>query len=310
MFALPTLLLLGNLGAANLVPNGDFEEGLAHWGTLWTREPGVGQVALDAQVRHGGKNSARIEHRGERDWSFDPQVRVQVRPGDLFELQVWVRIEGQGRATLCVVTYEEKGQVLQWVFAGRSVGRTRGWHRLRSRFVVPRNVAALHPRLIGGGPATVWLDDFSLVKEGNVMEMRRPGMPEQLTISNATLSVTLHTADGTLLVRDRRTGQTWEQRPLVQDVVLMSAEKTAANRVEMSLLHAPSGLEVKAVLQLDGDRPYRLPDGTEVAPRGFRITAPPRSLPPRQQTKVASTGGVQALAEPKGIFSVFFRLVL
>ena len=69
-----------------------------------------------------------------------------------------VRVQGQGRATLSVVTYDAKGKVLQWMFAGRSVRRPCDWRHVRSRFIIPRNVAVIRPRLTGMGPATVWLD--------------------------------------------------------------------------------------------------------------------------------------------------------
>ena len=97
-----------------LVPNGGFEEGLSGWGGLWTREPGAGEVVLDSSIRHGGDRSARVEHTGQRDWSFDPDVRVSVQPGDIFELSAWVKIEGKGRATICVVTYDAKGAVVNY----------------------------------------------------------------------------------------------------------------------------------------------------------------------------------------------------
>lgn len=76
---------------------------------------------------------------------------------------------------------------------------------------------------------------------------------EKLTLRNAVLSVTLNT-DGTLTVLDRRTRRTWTQRPLAQDVTMKGARQEG-NRVVMSLLHAPSQLQVEGVLQLDGDKP-------------------------------------------------------
>lgn len=77
---------------------------------------------------------------------------------------------------------------------------------------------------------------------------------EKLTLRNATLSVTLNAADGTLTVLDQRTRRTWTQRTLAQDVALKSARQEG-NRIVMSLLHAPSSLQVEGVLQLDGDKP-------------------------------------------------------
>jgi len=171
--------------SANLVANGAFEEtkqGRASgWTELWTRKPGCGEVTLDREVFRSGRHAARIEHRGAEDWSYSAENRLDVRRGDLFTLQAWVKIEGTGNTTIGVVTYDEKGKALEWTFGGRTAAGPRDWHLLRSRFVIPRNVVAIGPRLIGYRPATVWLDDFSLAKEGNVIEMRPEDMPERLS---------------------------------------------------------------------------------------------------------------------------------
>jgi hypothetical protein len=244
-------------GSANLIANGGFEEteqGQAlGWSRLWTREPGRGRVVFDREVSHGGNCAARIEHQGAADWSFNSEKLLDVRSGDLFALQGWVKIQGTGNATLGVVTYDENGKALEWDFGGRTATGPSNWRLLRSRFVIPRNVVTIHPRLIGSRPATVWLDDVSLVKEGNVMEMRPKEIPERLSASNGIISVTLDTADATLSVTDKRTGQIWQQRAFAEDLVLRSAE--AAGDIELALLHVPSGMDVQAAVRLDQGRP-------------------------------------------------------
>ena len=243
--------------SANLVANGGFEEveqGRAlGWAQLWTRKPNSGEAALDKQVFHSSSYAVRIEHQGTEDWSFSSEKRLDVRPGDIFTIQAWVKIKGTGNTTLSVITYDEKGKALDWTFGGRTVTGSCDWHLLRSRFVIPRNVVSIGPRLIGYRPATVWLDDFSLTKEGNVVEMRPKDMPAKLSISNATISLTLHTEDATLSVIDKRTGKGWQQRSLAEGAILRSAK--VADGIEMTLLDAPSGMDVQTVLQLESDHP-------------------------------------------------------
>lgn len=247
----------------NLVSNGGFEAGLSNWGKLWTREPDVGQVVLDDGNCYSGKCSARIEHKGEEDWSFGPEIQIDVESGELFELQAWVKIEGKGGATLCVVTYDENDETIEWTFAGRSIRGDSDWHRLHTRFAVPRNVVQIHPRVIGDGPATVWLDDFSIERgvrilrceKGNVMEMRNKEMPEMLTLNNDAISIALQTANATLSVLDKRTGKTWRQRHLTQNLILKNAKSINEMKIEMEMFHVGSGLELKAVLRLDDDLP-------------------------------------------------------
>ena len=257
LYAVLSLYCCSEETSANLVANGGFEEveqGRASgWAQLWTRKPGSGEVTLVKEVSHSGSYAARIEHRGADDWSFSSEKRLDVKPGDLFTLQAWVKIKGTGNTTIGVITYDEKGKALEWTFGGRTAAGPSDWHLLRSRFVIPRNVVAIGPRLIGYQPATVWLDDFSLVKEGNVMDTRPKDMPETLSISNATISLTLHTEDATLSVTDKRTGQSWRQQSLAEGVILRSAK--IGDGIEMTLLDAPSGMDIQTVLQLEPDRP-------------------------------------------------------
>ena len=257
-------LLLGMLicywsegASANLVANGGFEEteqGRASgWAQLWTREPACGQAALDKEVRHSGDYSVRIEHKGTQDWSLASEKRLDVKSGDLFTIQGWVKTEGPGSATIGVIAYDEDGNAVDWTLGGRTTAGAAEWRLLRSRFVIPRNVATIHPRLIGNGPATVWLDDFSLVKEGNVMEMRSKDAPQSLTIGNAAISLTVDTADASLSVTDKRTGHIWRQQSSAEGAILRIAK--IADSIEMTLLDGPSGMDVETVLAVEPDSP-------------------------------------------------------
>src|SRR6266498_330481 len=79
--------------ADNLVTNGGFESGLTQWRPFWSRETGAGSVSTDHQVMRTGSASACIEHRGTNDWSFEPDLRIPVQPGDIFQLEAWVKLE-------------------------------------------------------------------------------------------------------------------------------------------------------------------------------------------------------------------------
>lgn len=78
-------------------------------------------------------------------------------------------------------------------------------------------------------------------------------LPPELTVTNAVLAVTLRTADGTLAVHDRRTGQTWSQQRLARNVAVTGAKLDQG--IRMTLRDAASGLEVTAVLKLERGQP-------------------------------------------------------
>ena len=251
------LLILFTLAAPaaageNLLVNGDFEQGLTGWSPLWSRTPS-GSVALDRNVRHGGVQSAKIEHSGSRDWSFHQQKPREVQPGQLYELSGWVRVRGEGTASLCVTLRDKDDKVIDWTFAEQSSGATDDWRFLRSRFTIPPSARTMLVRWIGYRPATVHIDDTRLELQGTIDALRGKNLPPSLRIANAMLDVTLDTADGTLAVVDRRSGRRWTQRPESPTVVL--GARSVADGLEVDLLEPSELLHVKATLRLDAQRP-------------------------------------------------------
>jgi len=251
---LATLALTFCRGAA-ILTNGGFESGLGGWRPLWTRDAKVGTLILDSATAHRGKNSARVEHRGENDWSLEPALRVPVQAGDVFELEAWLKLESRGAsATLCVSTHDAPGKALDWSYGERSLHDSADWQRVQTRFIVPPGVAQIQPRLIGHGPLVVWLDDYSLERTGNVSAMRPTNLLGTLGIKNSALEVSLSTSNATLSVLDRRTGQRFEQNPLSSDVTLTGAT-TQRDQLQLKLFHVASGQEIAGTIRLEHDLP-------------------------------------------------------
>jgi len=226
------------------------------WLPLWTRERGAGSSSLDTKVQREGNPSIRVEHRGARDWSLSARERIPVREGDLLEIRAWVKVQGPGQGTIGVVTHDRSGKVLEWARGARSAREGKGWQHLRSRLVIPPGVVEILPRLIGSGKATVWMQGFTIQGVGNLKDLRRGDLPDELEIRNEAISVKLQTGDLTLSILDRRNGATWRQEPLDRNLVLKNA--TTGRGLMLDLLHVPSGLDLKASLELDGNRPELL----------------------------------------------------
>ncbi|MEI8312466.1 MAG: carbohydrate binding domain-containing protein, partial [Verrucomicrobiota bacterium] len=178
----------GSFGGA-LLRNGDFERGTEGWNALWSRGEGAGSAALDTAERHGGTQSLRIEHTGREDWSLAQARGLNVQAGEIYELSAWCRVRGPGRVTLGVVTRDGDGKTIDWAYGAKSAHETDGWIFLRSHFIIPPGVAAIWPRLIGDGPVTVWCDDFSLTRQGNLSELRVQGLPEAVVARNAAIGL-------------------------------------------------------------------------------------------------------------------------
>lgn len=243
-------------GTPNLLGNGGFERDLDGWTPLWTRERGAGTLALDEDTRREGARAARVEHAGDEDWSLAHGLLLEVRPGAILELSAWVRVRGAGVATLSVVTYGAGEDVRDWSHGARSAREAGEWRRLRSRFVVPPGVAAIRPRVIGSGPATVWLDDVSLARRGDLDDLRRRDLPSSVSVRNEAVELTLRTVDAALEARDLRSGRTWVQRSAEGTLIVLDAGKADGGRaIALRLLDPASMREVAATARLDGDRP-------------------------------------------------------
>lgn len=239
--------------AESLLANGGFEQGLAEWHDLWTRDANCISATLDSREWHGGSKSLRLEHRGDKDWSLAHTLRVKVLPGDIFEYAAWVRVEGRGMAILSVVTQDAKGNTLDWAHGKRVVHERGAWHLLKSRFVVPSGTATIWPRLIGDGPATIWCDDFTLTRQGSLGEMRKAGLPAHTTFSNNVVSVALRTADATFTVTDHRTGRVWVQQADTAPLLVTSAKARPSSLV-IKLLDASTLQELNVTAEL---KPHR-----------------------------------------------------
>ncbi|MGB8353534.1 MAG: glycoside hydrolase [Chthoniobacteraceae bacterium] len=251
--------LLADSPGENLLKNGGFESGTEGWNPFWTRDEGAGKLTLDTAERHGGTQSARIEHTGQHDWSLAHSLILKVHPGEIFELSAWVRFQGAGNAMLGVVTRDATGTAIDWVYGGQLTRETKGWSLLRSRFIIPPGIVTINPRLIGEGPATVWCDDFTLTGQGSLDALRAPGLPEALALHNTTLDVTFHTRDATFSITDHRSKRTWNQRASGAQMIVLDAKPATAaaaqNTINLQLLDPLTMAKITATARLDPATP-------------------------------------------------------
>jgi hypothetical protein len=257
----------------NRIANGTFQEGLSRWNTFWARDAEGGQVILDERRARTGRQSVRIEHAGARDWNLDLAERLPVEAGEVYELSAWVQVEGEHHAGISVVLRDAAGEVLDWSFASQSNRRSDDWRHLVTRFAIPRGTATIHPRLLGHGPATVWLDDVRLARTGSLGGLEGE-LPAELTVANEWLSVALDTAEAALSVTDRRNGATYRQLPAGG---LMLVEAAAEDRqLTMRLVQHEGVAYFAATVTLDAAEPEFI---VELTGEG-ELTAPLRFPPP------------------------------
>ncbi len=250
MFWFCTILLPGSVLAGTASQPAPADP-MSAWRPLWTRQEGTGTAAVDDKTLHNDHPCVRIDHTGQQDWGIVRRQGLAVATGDILEISAWIKLEGEGRAAIDMAAYDAAGKVVDWMLGARWAAAPQGWQRLRSRAVVPAGVVRIEPRLVGSEPATVWVDGFACFRTATVQALRKADLPEEVTIENPALSVTLDTADATLRVLDKRTERTWSQKAFQPDVIVLDAAVDRNERMALRLHHVPSGMDIQAQVQFD-----------------------------------------------------------
>ncbi len=226
----------------------------AGWEMVWSRDSGSAELGPDPAVKHSGERSARVTHRGGKDWSLNGAGPVEAKAGDVFEVGAWLKIEGSGSATPCVAAIDASGKTVDWSLGDAPVRGPSDWSLAESRFLVPDGVVRLLPRVIGTSQGTIWIDDFSLRRVGNVAEMRSRDLAGSVAISNAVLRVAFDTATGAMEVEDRRTGGVVRQSAGTP-VVVKWAKVEGASTLRVGAWDPVEGLDLEITVEMDPSGP-------------------------------------------------------
>jgi len=255
-------LLLGFLapGApqpANLLPNGDFSSGLAGWNPLWTREPNSGEASIDPQTYHSSPPGVKIEFRGFQDWGL-VRPPLPVKPGQAFTYRFWVKAENHPNVSLSVTLYDEKNQALNWNYVQIPLPAQSGWQLMETSFTVPGGTAFIQPRIIGLGPAKLWVDDFSLTPlvKTSTPSSGKTASPA-LELENPVIRLAFHPKQAVFVLRDKRNGFTWSQGfdPQIKVLKARKIEVLGKKQLDLTLLQSPGGLKVRAQIALEREFP-------------------------------------------------------
>ena len=249
-------------GAPNVLVNPGLEGAVsadgvpAGWTALWTRDEGAGQLAVDGTVAHGGTASLKVTHSGARDWAVSQEAILRVEPLDVFAIGAWLRGEGLERsADISVVLRGADGTAISWMHGRRGRSGTYDWQRVEGRFIVPRGAATVQFRLTGSGPGTVWMDDASLVKVGNIAQMRTAAAEGRHMLENEAIRLVFDAQTATFALTDKRVDHTWAQLPVGEAVVVTDVRQTDdGSALQIRLRDVVDDIELIATVRL-GDGP-------------------------------------------------------
>jgi len=200
-----------------------------------------------------------VVHTGKQDWSLAGFPRIPVKPGDIFEITCQVKLASPGGWTSAetgVVLRDGQEKPLAWSFGGAVATAPCEWTELSSRFVVPNNIATIEPRLIGGGPVSVWAKGYVVKRVGTVQGRVNPAMPKQIELRGTGIKATVDCTSGGFSVTDSRTGRVWSQTVSGADWIVLNAVKTdTPAAVTLTLLNTASAREVRARVSIAKEAP-------------------------------------------------------
>ena len=152
--------------AAGLLQNGDFEAGIAHWGTRhdWYEQPkGAGLSAItvaDGEGR-GGSRALKIVGNANRG------IAMQVPPAypGRYRASGWIKCDGLDAAS-AVILAEWIGRDGTWL-RGDTVGKVTGtqdWQHVEATLEPPPGTRSVHLDLLttDANHGTAWFDDVTL----------------------------------------------------------------------------------------------------------------------------------------------------
>jgi hypothetical protein len=286
LVSLGAVLLVSGLAQAqsgNLAVNPGFEQPLSvGWPSMWEREPGA-TTATQSTDAHSGSYSLQVTHTGEQDWCVTQDTLLTVAGGDIFELSGWIKCSSvTGEVNYSVVTRDAGGNAIDWVFGPAGSSGTHDWQPVLTHFVTPDSCATIQLRVVGWGPGAAWFDDVSLVKEGNVIDIRGPA--EDIAIGNSLVSVVFHTGSATFTCTDLRNGRVYQQlatsglpvvlhaepHPEAHAITATLWEPASDLKLQLRLDVAPSAAEFRCELSATGavardfpyPAPFSAPDGS------------------------------------------------
>ena len=197
-----------------------------------------------------------VTHAGSQDWSLGGFPRIAVKFGDIFEIVSKVKAETKAEwanAETGVILRDDKGKETSWSYGGTAASAPCGWTELKSRFIVPKGVVSIEPRLIGQGAVSVWVDGYTVARAGTILERVSPQLKGQQNFVNGDLSLACDFASGSVTVTDARTGRAWRQDLAGQGWLAIAAEQLPSapqTGVALTLLNPETTREIRATFTL------------------------------------------------------------
>ena len=202
-FTLAMFLFAATASLAQLV-NPGFESGTTGW-HFWARAVDSASMQLATTNCHLGSQCMDVTSMGSQDWTLFQSGRQSVKPGELWQLNLWTRLDSlPGSAQLSFETQDSLGTVLSWSAGAKDFAKgDTGWTLQSTNLAIPKGCKYIIPRLVGYGHGHLRVDDmgFSLTDSA-------PVVTTPLQVANDSLRAWIDPIDLSLTMRDSITGDT------------------------------------------------------------------------------------------------------
>ncbi len=222
----------------------------------WARDAKTKKIEVTNKTSDGFD----LIYEGAADFSVNGMPVVEVKAGDKFRLSCdTAELKNdlqQGKLSLGVVLYDDKGEVVSWSY-GKTSGKIGG--KLISEFAIPFGIAKVQGRVMGWGAVAAQIKDIRLERTGNILRNTNlANMPQEISLSSESLAMTLSTKTLGLSVVDKRTGCKWlpVERKLA-GMIAVNASKTD-DSISLTLINFELLKEYTAEFRFDKKAPNEL----------------------------------------------------
>jgi len=135
------------------------------WSNLWMQKKG--KVTKEVSTKGiGNSKCLLIINRSNKSWSYSNRQFIEVRKGDNFSFDGFVKIDGEKAvASIGVSAYDENMKAINWNYIRRKTNKLGMWVKIEKSFSLSEKIKYIRFKLSGFGAAKFYFDNIYLRKQ-------------------------------------------------------------------------------------------------------------------------------------------------
>jgi len=130
------------------------------WSNLWMQKKG--KVTKEVSIKGiGNSKCLLIINRSNNSWSYSNRQLIEVRKGDNFSFDCFVKIDGEKAvASMRVSAYDENKKAINWNYIRGETDKLDMWVRIKKSFRLSEEIKYITFNLSGFGAAKFYFDNI------------------------------------------------------------------------------------------------------------------------------------------------------